>query len=161
LRQSARRWPTDSDVPIHANPILLQPSMPGILTIHAPSRFFTPRTDPPEPPPDLVLRHFFQGVYHTPRGTAGGGVRHGGRIQPSTTWVTHQLVGRDGNSVGTPPVWALAGHPGLGCAERCDLSVCPGLSNVSGANEIGEPNGEPTPADARPRQATASHGFRS
>jgi hypothetical protein len=35
------------------------------------------------------------------------------------------------------------------------------LSDVSGANESGEPNGEPTPADARPHQATTSHGFRS
>jgi hypothetical protein len=33
--------------------------------------------------------------------------------------------------------------------------------NVSRANEIGEPNGEPTPADIRPHQATTSHGFRS
>jgi hypothetical protein len=32
---------------------------------------------------------------------------------------------------------------------------------ISGANEFGEPNGEPMPADAGPHQATASHGFRS
>jgi hypothetical protein len=34
-------------------------------------------------------------------------------------------------------------------------------SNVSCANEFGEPNGEPMPEDAGPRQAAASHGFRS
>lgn len=31
--------------------------------------------------------------------------------------------------------------------------------NVSGANEIGEPNGEPTAADVGPHQATVSYGF--
>jgi hypothetical protein len=34
-------------------------------------------------------------------------------------------------------------------------------SNVSCANEMGEPNGEPMPAGAGPHQATVSHGFRS
>jgi hypothetical protein len=33
--------------------------------------------------------------------------------------------------------------------------------HISGAKEMGEPNGEPTPADVRPHQATTSHGFRS
>jgi hypothetical protein len=37
----------------------------------------------------------------------------------------------------------------------------PRSSNVSRANEIGEPNGEPTSTDVGPHQATASHGFRS
>src|SRR6266536_5438636 len=48
-------------------------------------------------------------------------------------------------------------HP-LPGAAICQLL---GLSNVSGANDIGEPNGEPTVADVRPCQATTSHGFRS
>jgi hypothetical protein len=31
------------------------------------------------------------------------------------------------------------------------------LLKVSGANELGEPNGEPTSTGIRPRQATSSH----
>jgi hypothetical protein len=34
------------------------------------------------------------------------------------------------------------------------------ILNVGGANENGEPNGEPTSADVRPHQATSSHSFR-
>jgi hypothetical protein len=37
----------------------------------------------------------------------------------------------------------------------------PRLPNVSCANEIGEPDGEPTLAGVRPHQATTSHGFPS
>ena len=33
----------------------------------------------------------------------------------------------------------------------------PGLLKVSGANETGEPNGEPTSTGIRPHRATSSH----
>ena len=36
-----------------------------------------------------------------------------------------------------------------------------GILNMGGADENGEPNGEPTPTDIRPHQATISHGFPS
>jgi hypothetical protein len=49
--------------------------------------------------------------------------------------------------------------PTLGAGLRIELRSVNlvRLSNVSGANEIGEP----TPTDVGPRQATTSHGFRS
>jgi hypothetical protein len=36
----------------------------------------------------------------------------------------------------------------------------PGSSNISGANELWEPGGEPACSDTRRRQATSSHGSR-
>jgi hypothetical protein len=50
--------------------------------------------------------------------------------------------------------------PGATPASIAPQSVrLPRLPNVSRANEMGEPNGEPTLADVRPHQATISHGF--
>src|ERR1022692_3787544 len=50
------------------------------------------------------------------------------------------------------------GRPGGGGSEFQDW--CPCLLKVSGANAVGEPNGEPTSTGIRPHQATSSHSHR-
>jgi hypothetical protein len=52
------------------------------------------------------------------------------------------------------------GMPGAIPARTAPRFVSlPRRPNVSGANDIGEPNVEPTSADAEPRLATKNHGF--
>ena len=53
---------------------------------------------------------------------------------------------------------SLPGRHGGGGSEFQSWRSC--LLKVSGANETGEPNGEPTTTDTRPRQATSSHSHR-
>src|ERR1022692_2070944 len=48
-----------------------------------------------------------------------------------------------------------ASLPGAGCLR--DIGWHASLLKVSGANEIGEPNGEPTSTGIKPHQATSSH----
>jgi hypothetical protein len=81
---------------------------------------------------------------------------------PTLAWVTGNCIDPLANEVGVAgmaSVRAWPGDPGLGVAPRF-VGLFRSL-NVSGANETGEPNGEPMSADVRLRRATTSHSFRS
>jgi hypothetical protein len=99
-------------------------------------------------------------------------------------WRSSSAMGQLGAAVAGRPTWTLActgwccvpecltpetlaaghrahGHRSLpsrhGRAGSEFQNWCPCLLKVSGANELGEPNGEPTSTGTRPRQATSSH----